>query len=47
LDEGWVYIHVYPDGRAVYLVAHSLSPFSSYLYCYEKPEFEHETRRIC
>ena len=46
LDEGWVYIHVHPGGRTVYLVAHSLSFFSSFLYCYGKPEFEHDTRRF-
>ena len=30
LDEGWAYIHVYPEGHAVYLVAHSLSALTSF-----------------
>jgi hypothetical protein len=30
LEEGWAYIHVYPDGHAVYLVAHFLSTFNSF-----------------
>src|SRR5215831_10903939 len=38
LAEGWAYIHVYPDGRTVYLVAHSLVRFGSFEYCYGKTE---------
>lgn len=46
LGECWAYIHVYPQGRTVYLVAHSFSSISSFQYCYGESEFEHATRAI-
>ena len=30
LEDGWVYIHLYRDSHAVYLVAHSLATFQSF-----------------
>jgi hypothetical protein len=29
LEDGWAYIHVYRDGRAVYLVAYPMSPLDT------------------
>jgi hypothetical protein len=47
LEQGWAYIHVYRDGRAVYLVAQFPSQLNSFNDRNGTAESEYGARRIC
>ena len=47
LEEGWAYIHVYRDGRTVYLVAQFPLQFNSLEYFNGTAGSEYQTKRIC
>jgi hypothetical protein len=47
LEEGWAYIHIYRDERAVYLVAQSPLQVNSLEYFNGTAGSEYQTKRIC